>query len=54
MGLLWGVFGWGVWGVLWGTVEPRFNGPASNRIPPITDANLWTPQVDFFYFLYWQ
>jgi len=33
------------------TVEPRSNGPATNGIPPITDANSWSLQPNFFYFL---
>ena len=36
------------------TVEPRSNGPATNRIPPITEANSWSLEAYFFYFLYFQ
>ena len=38
--------------LLRGTVEPRSNGPASNGIPPITDANLWYLQQVFSNLLY--
>ena len=33
------------------TVEPRSDGPAFNGIPPITNANSWSFQPVFFYFL---
>ena len=36
------------------TVELRFNGPASNGIPPKTDANSWSLQLIFSYFLYFE
>ena len=32
------------------TVEPRSDGPATNGIPPTTDANSWSLYVNFFYF----
>ena len=32
------------------TVEPRSNGPVTNLIPPITEVNSWSLQVNFFYF----
>ena len=35
------------------TVEPRSNRPALNRIPPRADANSWSLQTVFFYFLCW-
>ena len=35
------------------TVEPRSNGPASNGIPPITEAYSLSLQSVFFYFLTW-
>ena len=36
------------------TVEPRSNGPASNGIPALTNANSWSLQLVFFNFLCWQ
>ena len=39
--------------LLFNSVEPRFNGPTTNGILLIIDANLWSLQVNFFNFLNW-
>ena len=36
------------------TVEPRSNGPATNGIPPVIDANPWSLIGYFFLFFCWQ
>ena len=35
------------------TVEPHSYRPVTNRIPLIADANSWSLQGNFFYFLFW-